>query len=177
VLLKSHFNNSIRAISTTAQNSSKDSRNNIMMKIANINSTNYRDGKYFNLTKDFLCDVNFLRYSYNVLNNASSNQTSTCDGQSFGHVERTVFYKYVELLKNAEIVFKPAKKIYIPRTSNHSRIRVLTVITPRDKIIQKAISILLNLIYENTNDGFLECSHSFRSNKSTHTALEYIKKN
>jgi retron-type reverse transcriptase len=75
-------------------------------------------------------------------------------------------------LKNAQNIYKPAKRIFIPITSdNGGAVRPLTLVSPRDKIIQKAISIILHEIYEYSDEGFLNCSHGFRPKKSTHTAL------
>lgn len=44
--------------------------------------------------------------------------------------------------------------------------------SPRDKIVQEGIRIILNAIYEPT---FLDSSHGFRPNRGCHTALEAIK--
>lgn len=44
----------------------------------------------------------------------------------------------------------------------------------RDKIIQKAMSIILEIIYEG-NGGFVRESHGFRFNMGCHTALREIK--
>lgn len=57
---------------------------------------------------------------------------------------------------------------------NNGGTRILTITNERDKIIQKAMAILLEMIYEN-NGYFHEESHGFRPNKSCHTALHQIK--
>jgi RNA-directed DNA polymerase len=49
--------------------------------------------------------------------------------------------------------------------------RKLGVGSPREKIVQKALHILLSSIFEPL---FLECSHGFRPNKSTHSALNKL---
>lgn len=51
--------------------------------------------------------------------------------------------------------------------------RPLGIPSVRDKVIQKAAAILLQVIYE---PEFLSCSHGFRPKCSTHTALEQISK-
>jgi RNA-directed DNA polymerase len=77
------------------------------------------------------------------------------------------------LIKNSQYKFKPARQIKIDRANSTSK-RVLTITNSRDKIIQKAVSILLELIYEKSGI-FLEVSHGFRPGKSCHTALKQIK--
>lgn len=47
----------------------------------------------------------------------------------------------------------------------------LGVGAPREKIVQKGLQIILEAIYENL---FLDCSHGFRPNRSTHSALKPI---
>ena len=55
-----------------------------------------------------------------------------------------------------------------------SKERLIEIVKEKDKLIQKAIAILLELVYEN-NGIFQEESHGFRRNKSCHTALKDIK--
>ncbi len=52
--------------------------------------------------------------------------------------------------------------------------RILTITNGGDRIIQKAMAILLEIIYEK-NGYFHEESHGFRPNKSCHSALFQIK--
>lgn len=52
--------------------------------------------------------------------------------------------------------------------------RPLTISSPRDKVVQKAILFVLEAIYE---PSFLDYSHGSRPGKGTHTALKYIKYN
>src|ERR1700731_4509555 len=72
-------------------------------------------------------------------------------------------------IKNKPFRFKPGRRIQIPKASGGSR--PLTIASPRDKIVQEAIRMILNAIYEPV---FLENSHGFRPNKGCHTALKYV---
>ena len=47
--------------------------------------------------------------------------------------------------------------------------RPLGVGAPREKIVQKGLQVILEAIYEPT---FLDCSHGFRPERSTHSALK-----
>lgn len=66
--------------------------------------------------------------------------------------------------------FKPARQVMIPK-ANSSKLRPLSIGQPREKVIQKAIQILLSAIYEPL---FLPVSHGFRPNKGTHSALDIL---
>jgi retron-type reverse transcriptase len=63
--------------------------------------------------------------------------------------------------------------VSIPKPHKEGK-RVLTITNGRDRIIQKAMAILLEMIYEN-NGYFHDESHGFRPNKGCHTALRQIK--
>ena len=51
--------------------------------------------------------------------------------------------------------------------------RPLGIPTPKDKIIQQAIKIIIESIYEPL---FLDTSHGFRPNRSTTTAVYEVRK-
>lgn len=76
-------------------------------------------------------------------------------------------------LKNSQYIFKSAKQINIPKPLKGG-MRLITITNGRDRIIQKAIAILLELIYEK-GGVFHEESHGFRPGRSCHTALKQIK--
>jgi retron-type reverse transcriptase len=49
--------------------------------------------------------------------------------------------------------------------------RPLGIPTPMDKIVQKAMALILELIYE---PDFSNLSHGFRPNRSCHTAMKQL---
>lgn len=52
-----------------------------------------------------------------------------------------------------------------------SEMRPLGVGAPREKIVHKGLQIILETIYE---PDFLDCSHGFRPERSTHSALNIL---
>jgi RNA-directed DNA polymerase len=74
-------------------------------------------------------------------------------------------------LKDHSFSFKPIKRVYIEKSDG--RKRPLGIPSPKDKIVLKAMSMVLEKIYEPI---FLKTNHGFRPNRGTHSALESITK-
>ena len=72
-------------------------------------------------------------------------------------------------LKNGTYKPKPASRIYI--TKSDGSMRPLGIPTTRDKIVQKALTLILEPLFEST---FSNNSHGFRPQRSCHTALDQI---
>jgi group II intron reverse transcriptase/maturase len=90
----------------------------------------------------------------------------TLDGYSLDDIE-----KNIELLRQERYQPKPVRRTYIPEEKKH---RPLGVPSPRDKIIQECLRLILEAIYE---PHFHENSHGFRPRRSCHTALESMRRN
>lgn len=64
----------------------------------------------------------------------------------------------------------PVRRLYIPKPGSDKK-RPLGIPEHEDKIVQKAITKILNAIYEN---DFLDCSFGFRPNRNCHDALKIL---
>jgi group II intron reverse transcriptase/maturase len=62
----------------------------------------------------------------------------------------------------------PVRRVYIPKGGSSTETRPLGIPTLEDKILQRAIVMLLEPIYE---QDFLDCSYGFRPGRSAHDAL------
>ena len=74
-----------------------------------------------------------------------------------------------ESLINESFQFSPSRRVLIPKASGGSR--PLSIASPMDKIVQEAMRLVLEAIYEPL---FKDCSHGFRPGKGCHTALKNV---
>jgi group II intron reverse transcriptase/maturase len=124
---------------------------------------NKHKGLYSNL-----CKQEILMKAYELVSSKkSANAISTDSSQSLDSYSKETFKTLIKSLKDHSFKFKPIRREFIPKKNGGSRI--IGIPGPRDKIVQKAASLLLEQIYE--NNVFLPSSHGFRRGKSTHSAL------
>lgn len=81
-----------------------------------------------------------------------------------------VLETFVEKIKSEAFEFQPGRRVQIPKASGGSR--PLTIASPRDKLVQEAMRMILETVYEPT---FSDNSHGFRPQRSCHSALKTVK--
>lgn len=64
----------------------------------------------------------------------------------------------------------PVKRVHIPK-GDGSKTRPIGIPTFEDKVLQRAVAMVLEAIYE---QEFLDCSYGFRPNRSAHQALQRL---
>jgi group II intron reverse transcriptase/maturase len=94
------------------------------------------------------------------------------DGETWRHYGETLEENLRELsgrVKRGAYRAKPVRRTYIPKADG--RQRPLGVPTLEDKILQRAVVVVLNAIYET---DFLGFSYGFRPGRSPHQALDAL---
>jgi group II intron reverse transcriptase/maturase len=114
-------------------------------------------------------DVYYLAYKKLYSNDGAATKgvdDDTADGFSEEKIS-----SIIKSLTDESYSPKPARRTYI-RKDNH-KMRPLGIPTFTDKLVQEALRMVLEAVYEPV---FLNCSHGFRPNRSCHTALKEVKR-
>jgi len=117
-------------------------------------------------------DVNTLILAYEYIKSNPGNSTPGVNPTTLDKIDLKWFHNVSSKLKAGKYKFSAARRSYIPKPGNEGKKIPLTISSPRDKIVQKAILFILEAIYE---PSFLDYSHGSRPVRGTHTALKYIK--
>jgi retron-type reverse transcriptase len=65
----------------------------------------------------------------------------------------------------------PVRRVRIPKDGTKNKTRPIGIPTLEDKILQRAVLMALEPVYE---QDFLDCSYGFRTGRSAHKALEAL---
>lgn len=125
------------------------------------------EGKYNGIIR-IISDPNFLFECYKLIKSNPGNMSKGTTPETLDGINMNWFNKTAMEMLSGRYNFKPARQVMIPK-ANSTKLRPLSVGQPREKIVQKAIQVLLSAIFESK---FLDVSHGFRPNRSTHSALD-----
>lgn len=127
-----------------------------------------RGGKYTGLY-NLIMTEELLFAAYHRIKSKPGNMTPGTDELTLDGFSRQVVRNITEKLKSEKFQFKPSQIKFIPKANG--KMRPLGIPSTRDKVVQMAIVILLELIYE---QHFLESNHGFRPKRGCHTAMAKI---
>jgi group II intron reverse transcriptase/maturase len=142
----------------------------LIMKIKQwIEKCRNKDGRYGNLIQ-IIGAPSTLKTAYLMIKgnpgiSAKGVNNETLDGISFRSIQ-----KISKDVLSGCFKVKPVRRVMTPKPEKNE-LRPLGVSSPREKIVQKAIEMVLTTIFE---EVFLDCSHGFRPGRSCHTALKHL---
>ncbi len=96
------------------------------------------------------------------------------DGQTAADYENNLMGNLQDLLdraKSGTYVAPPVRRVHIPKAGSPNETRPLGIPTFEDKILQRAVLMVLEPVYE---ADFLDASHGFRPGRGAHGALDSL---
>ena len=121
-------------------------------------------------TLSHFIDLDWLREAYR---RTRKDGAAGVDGQSAAQYEAQLeenLSSLLDRLKSGRYRAPPVKRVYIPK-GDGKRVRPIGIPTLEDKVLQRAVVMLLEPIYETQ---FKDCSFGFRPARSAHLALDQL---
>jgi retron-type reverse transcriptase len=139
--------------------------------LSELNNYKATDGRYNGIIR--IIDSKMLQTCYSLIKSHPGNMTPgtediTLDGINIEWFDRTA----VNILEG-RFKFSPARQILIPKPNKPGEFRPLLIANPREKIVQKALQVLMNAIFD---PHFSKSSFGFRPGRSLVNALNRIHK-
>ena len=123
-------------------------------------------------TLSHLIDIDLLREAYRL---TRKNGAVGVDGQTAREYADNLESNLQSLLarfKSGRYKAPPVLRVHIPKGDGGKQTRPIGIPTFEDKVLQRAVVMVLESVYE---EDFLDCSYGFRPGRSPHQALEYLR--
>ncbi len=137
-------------------------------KLAGLAQRARREARLTNVIQ--FVDEELLRLAFGSLRKQAA---PGLDGQRYEDYAKDLGPKLRDLherLRTGRYRAPVVRRAYIPKPDG--RKRPLGITTIEDRVVQKAVSYVLQAVYE---QDFLACSHGFRPERSAHTALHQLR--
>jgi len=119
-----------------------------------------------------VCREDWLRLAQAYVAQNAGSKTAGCDGIDMGEYEADLERNLADLreaLRSEMFVACPVRRVYIPKPNG--KVRPLGIPSIRDRIVQEAVRMVLEPIYE---ADFRQSSFGFRPNRCTMDAINRI---
>lgn len=140
------------------------------MDLKILTKENLSRGKINSQVMKIVSNTDVLIMAYSKIKSKPGNMTPGTDSYTLDGIDIKWFERVSQELQTGTFCFKPSKRVEIPKSNGGSR--PLGVVTPRDKIIQEAMRMVLEAVFE---PNFSKHSHGFRPKRSCHSCLREIK--
>nr|ATI20252.1 group II intron reverse transcriptase/maturase [Juglanconis oblonga] len=117
-----------------------------------------------------ISDPDLIKLAYGLIKSNPGNMTKGTDNPTLDGLSNDWVAETSLALRNESYNPKPARRVYIPKANG--KMRPLGISSPRDKIIQQAMKLVVEAILE---PKFMDTSHGFRPKRGCHTALKEIR--
>jgi len=115
-------------------------------------------------------DVDWLREAYRRTRKDGATGVDGQDAEEYATKLEDNLRSLLNRAKSGTYRAPPVRRVHIPK--GDGRTRPLGIPTFEDKILQRAVAMVLEAVYE---QDFLDCSHGFRPKRSAHGALTALR--
>jgi group II intron reverse transcriptase/maturase len=115
-------------------------------------------------------DVDFLREAYRRTRKDGAPGVDRQTADEYAQNLEANLQALLDRFKSGTYRAPPVKRVHIPK-GDGSKTRPIGIPTFEDKVLQRAVAMVLEAIYE---QEFLDCSYGFRPNRSAHQALDAL---
>jgi len=115
-------------------------------------------------------DLSLLKKSFKQMRKNESTGVDKITAKEYAENLDENLYKLYQRLRRGQYVASPVKRIWVDKENGEKRPIGIPVL--EDKIVQKAVTTILGVVYEPL---FYDFSHGFREGHSQHLALEELR--
>ncbi len=126
-------------------------------------------GKRFNRLWAVVTAPEWLTHAWAQIRGNRGSRTAGIDGDTAAGIDPARIDSLSRSLQAGTYRPNPVRRVYIPK--GNGKLRPLGIPTIEDRIVQQALRMVLEPIFE---ADFLDCSHGFRRKRSVHTALHDV---
>jgi retron-type reverse transcriptase len=117
-------------------------------------------------------DIDWLREAYRRTRKDGATGVDRQTANEYAKNLEENLRSLLERAKSGSYVAPPVRRVHIPKAGDGSQTRPIGIPTFEDKVLQRAVSMVLEAVYE---QSFLNGSYGFRPGRSAHQALQDVR--
>ena len=119
----------------------------------------------------YFIDIDWLREAYRRTRKDGAVGVDGQSGEDYAVDLEGNLRSLLERAKSGTYQAPPVRRVHIPKAGSATETRPLGIPTFEDKVLQRAVVMVLEAVYE---QDFKDCSYGFRPGRSAHQALESL---
>lgn len=119
----------------------------------------------------YFIDIDWLREAYRLTRKDGAVGVDGQTGEDYAVDLENNLKSLLERAKSGTYQAPPVRRVHIPKAGSATETRPLGIPTFEDKVLQRAVVMVLEAVYE---QDFLDCSYGFRPGRSAHQALDSV---
>jgi RNA-directed DNA polymerase len=118
-----------------------------------------------------LIDIDWLKEAFDRTRKDGAVGVDGQDGEDYAADLEANLKSLLERAKSGTYRAPPVRRVHIPKAGSATETRPLGIPTFEDKVLQRAVVMVLEALYE---QDFKDCSYGFRPGRSAHQALDAL---